>query len=121
MVMSQSSEEDFSDFSSAGQESLNNQNKSKTSSTFSTASKSSIQGAWVRVPHNGKKPKMHFVPASLEEAKRALRQSVAPPVIQRMNRVTICHGCHGVVGEGAHQGSLTGKNRSIFRHSHSRE
>ena len=28
-----------------------------------------------------------------------------------------CHGCHGQVGEGAHLGSATGKNRCSFRHS----
>ena len=111
--MSQSTEDDHSDFSSAGQESQTS-NKSITASTVVT---SKVEGAWVRLPHAGKKPTMHFVPASLEEAKNALRQSAAQQALPRMNRVQVCHGCHGVVGEGAHQGSLTGKNRCTLRHS----
>ena len=28
-----------------------------------------------------------------------------------------CHGCHGILGGGAHSGSATGKNHCIFVHN----
>ena len=74
------------------------------------------------------------IPGSCDEAKQLLRDSVkrvsslplpprppkkqvdptATPVTSRVEM--ICHGCHGPVGDGAHQGSATGKNRCSLQH-----
>ena len=34
-----------------------------------------------------------------------------------MDRVVVCHGCHMIIGQGAHQGSAIGKNKCTFPHS----
>ena len=34
-----------------------------------------------------------------------------------MSRTVICHGCHTILGEGAHQGSVIGKSRCVLPHS----
>ena len=47
--------------------------------------------------------------------------SVTDPLSTHLSRRTermVCHGCHGVIGNGAHVGSSTGKNLCTRQHSH---
>ena len=73
-----------------------------------------------------------FIPSNFESAKAFLRASVDnihnkdiqrsfsdTPLTSRLSEpdMGVCHGCHGVIGEGAHLGSAPGKN--ICTHMHS--
>ena len=79
-------------------------------------SKSLIKCSWASEKDLGRGAKRHFVPASLEDAKRLLRNSVESLTV-KMQRIHICHGCHATLGNGTHQGSAIGKAKCIFPHS----
>ena len=95
-------------------------------------SKSLIEGTWSDIPDvRGRLVK--FIPADFESAKAFLRNSVqvAPerkllrsvsdtPVTSRTVHSSdmVCHGCHGPMGQGQHQGSAIGKNLCSFDHSY---
>ena len=96
-------------------------------------SESLIKGSWVEVPDiRGKTPR--FIPANFDSAKAFLRASVeslprtknrqsrgsvsdTPVTSRRVPNMGVCHGCHGPMGGGAHQGSAPGKNVCTFTHS----
>ena len=74
--------------------------------------------------------KKRFIPGNSESAKEFLRASVegisrsrvsspGTPVTSRPNKLgmAVCHGCHGPMGGGAHQGSAPGKG--VCSHPHS--
>ena len=98
----------------------------------SFCSKSLIEGTWQEVSDvRGRKP--WFIPDNFESAKAFLRASVEvlPPRIQSSNfgtpvtsrpraqsAMVVCHGCHGPMGGGQHQGSAPGKNVCSHKHSH---
>ena len=75
-----------------------------------------------------------FIPKDFESAKEYLRASVEVLPPRRLNRsetdtpvssrgvrtefiMPVCHGCHGNMGGGQHQGSAPGKNICNFQHS----
>ena len=43
--------------------------------------------------------------------------SPSRPATNQQQDMAICHGCHGVMGQGQHQGSAPGKNVCSLRHS----
>ena len=72
-----------------------------------------------------------FVPNSVASAKRFFRSTgpLLPPRFPRSSSTETprsskstsmrCHGCHGVIGQGAHVGSGTGRNNCTLVHSNS--
>lgn len=97
-------------------------------------SKSVIEGNWVKIPDvRGTTPR--FIPDSFESAKAFLKASVeslprpgprrrpiqslgnTPLSSRQVSEMGVCHGCHGSIGGGAHQGSAPGKNVCTFPHS----
>ena len=91
-------------------------------------SKSLIEGNWVEIPDiRGARPR--FIPGNFESAKAFLKASVeslprtrtrhrlsrgsvsdTPLTSRKTPEMGVCHGCHGHIGGGAHQGSAPGKN-----------
>ena len=97
-------------------------------------SRSLVEVNWVEIPDvRGGKPR--FIPDNFESAKAFLRASVEvipsaarltkssldTPVTshpRRASEMGVCHGCHGPIGGGAHQGSAPGKGICSHQHSH---
>jgi hypothetical protein len=96
-------------------------------------SQSLIEGNWVEIPDvRGRKPR--FIPDNFESAKAFLRASLGgiPPTRyprssldtpvtshpRPQSEMGVCHGCHGPIGGGAHQGSALGKGFCTHQHSH---
>ena len=95
-------------------------------------SNSLIEGTWTEDSTvRGRRPR--FRPTDFESAKAFLRASVEvihdrrptrslseTPLSSRERTVTemvTCHGCHGPMGQGQHQGSAPGKNPCTLPHS----
>ena len=92
-------------------------------------SQSLIEGTWVDISHSRGRKK-RFIPGNFESAKQFLRASVEgisrssvsrpeTPLTSHpsKSRMAVCHGCHGPIGGGAHQGSAPGKG--VCSHPHS--
>ena len=80
------------------------------------ASEKSINGTWREFSDTCGKYSQ-FIPDNLEAAKsyiKGLMDSIQAPF--HAVRSQTCHGCHRPLGDGAHQGSLTGKNRCTLPH-----
>ena len=88
-----------------------------SSNEIQISEESLIKCSWTSEKDLGRGAKRHFVPASLEDAKRLLRKSVEELSNNRMQRVHVCHGCHATLGNGTHQGSAIGKAKCTFPHS----
>ena len=97
--------------------------------TEKECSRSLIEGAWVDIA-NTRGRKKRFIPGNFEAAKEFLRASAEglsesrvssseTPVTShpQKSRMAVCHGCHGPMGGGAHQGSAPGKG--VCSHPHS--
>ena len=97
-------------------------------------SQSLVEGTWSDIP-DVRGRRVGFIPADFESAKTFLRNSVRippdtcrkisrsvsdTPVTSRTNlsvEMGVCHGCHGPMGQGQHQGSAPGKRLCSFLHS----
>ena len=95
-------------------------------------SRSLVEGTWTEDSTvRGRRPL--FRPSDFESAKAFLRASVEVIHTKRQNRsvsdtplssrsetvveMVTCHGCHGRIGQGQHQGSATGKILCTLPHS----
>ena len=101
--------------------------------TVQLCSKSLIDGSWHDVP-SVRSARPRFRPSNFESAKayfdlldtvrvlpprRVQRLSFDTPVSSKYqpSSAMFCHGCHGPMGQGLHNGSAPGKNVCSFVHS----
>ena len=80
-------------------------------------SETSLSGTWREIP-DSRGGYFSFIPRSLEAAKyyiQNMMDSTEAPILRGI-RTQTCHGCHRPLGDGAHQGSATGKNRCVLPH-----
>ena len=92
------------------------QEGSQSNKELQVLSESYVNGSWKSQKNSVRGVWKHFVPATVEDAKLLLR-SVGSLSIEKMQRIHICHGCHSILGDGAHQGSAIGKVKCTFSHS----
>ena len=97
-------------------------------------SRSLIEGTWTEEP-TVRGPSSVFTPKNFESAKAFLRASVEAVHAKNLSRslsstpltskpsttkekvMPTCHGCHGPMGQGQHQGSAPGKQPCTLPHS----
>ena len=118
---SESSDSNSSTSSSRGGQLITFHERPDLTRNSQNLSESIVNGSWGFERDLGRGKKKHFVPASIDDAKSLLRQSASDVLkinkSKKMSRTLICHGCHTVLGEGAHQGSAIGKARCVMPHS----
>ena len=83
-------------------------------------SKSFVDNYISDVSRYGGKQFGQFLPADSHTNQlgaKASSDSMLPTNVVKTVRSKICHGCHGELGNGAHPGSATGKERCTLPHS----